>query len=279
MPKHQNARAIIIYNDYGTSSTSVSATQESLTQVFGDKYAIILADKSYVNHADWPSKTALFVMPGGFTRPHYDNLAEGGNQKISQFVNSGGKYLGICAGGYYGCRRTEFDVNHPLEVILEGPLNFYAGTAIGPAYGPNTYQYDSESGMRAAHIGCPDGKTPSTKVYFNGGCYFSEPEALLTESTLTESTLTKSPITAFKGIQQNVTVLSRYLDLPNNPPAIIATQNNRGIAVLSGVHFETSAKFIDKSEGADAADCQELENHEAGRAALFQNILINVLSL
>ena len=252
-------RTVIIYSDYGTSPASVSATKNELFRVFENKYQIILADKEYVNDYEWEIKTELFVMPGGFTKPHYKNLSSAGNMKIKRFVEGGGKYLGICAGGYYGCSKTEFDANHPLEILLNGPLDFYPGKAIGPAYGPNTYTYNSGKGMRAALISCSgDIDRKSTKIYFNGGCFFDE-------STIDSET-------------ENIRILSRYLDLPNTPPAIISCQVGLGIAVLSGVHFEISPKHIGKEKDTDLSVLAVLENHENQREKFF-DFIINQMNI
>ena len=60
-------------------------------------------------------------------------------------------------------------------------------------------------------------------VYFNGGCYFEMEEQALT----------------------NVTVLSNYLDLPQQPPAIVKCICDKGVAVLMGPHLEYDASDLD----------------------------------
>lgn len=41
-----------------------------------------------------------------------------GNRRIDQYVRRGGSYLGLCAGGYYGSSKCEFEVgNKVLEVV------------------------------------------------------------------------------------------------------------------------------------------------------------------
>ena len=45
---------------------------------------------------------AVLLLPGGFA-PHFsDALGEAGEAIIQQFVSSGGGFVGICAGAYYG---------------------------------------------------------------------------------------------------------------------------------------------------------------------------------
>jgi len=41
-----------------------------------------------------------------------------GNKLIREYVEQGGMYLGLCAGGYYGAQKVEFEVGTPLEVLI-----------------------------------------------------------------------------------------------------------------------------------------------------------------
>jgi hypothetical protein len=46
----------------------------------------------------------LFVMPGGSAYEIQDNLGASGKSKLTAFLDGGGNYLGMCAGGYYAAR-------------------------------------------------------------------------------------------------------------------------------------------------------------------------------
>ncbi|XP_060561391.1 uncharacterized protein TC_0305-like [Ruditapes philippinarum] len=72
-----------------------------------------------------------------------------------------------------------------------------------------------------------NGMPLNTKVYFNGGCYFKIDEERISDDT---------------------TVLSRYLDLPDSPAAIVRCQVQAGIAVLSGAHLEYDSEDIDDGD-------------------------------
>lgn len=152
------------------------------------------------------------IMPGGRDRPYHAALQGAGNAQIRAFVEDGGTYLGICAGAYYGCRKVEFDKGFPLEVCEDRELAFFSGTAVGPAYGKGTFEYESEKGARMAKLGTANGMI---QIYYNGGCYF-------------------------EGDFSHVKILARYLDLPGHPPAIIECPVDKGRAILSGVHLELS---------------------------------------
>lgn len=46
----------------------------------------------------------LFFMPGGSAYEIQDSLGPGGKTKLTSFLDGGGNYLGICAGGYYAAK-------------------------------------------------------------------------------------------------------------------------------------------------------------------------------
>ncbi len=156
---------------------------------------------------------STLIMPGGHgDRFYHASLKGAGNTQICSFVRNGGTYLGICAGAYYGCSRVEFDEGYPLEVCEDRELKFFQGTAIGPAFGKGTFEYNSEKGARIVKLSAEGGVF---HAYYNGGC-------------------------SFIGDFSNVRILSRYLDLPHHPPAIIECPFGKGRAILSGVHLELS---------------------------------------
>lgn len=50
------------------------------------------------------------------------------------YVQSGGSYLGLCAGAYYASSQVEFEPGSTLEVVGDRELDFFPGTARGAAY-------------------------------------------------------------------------------------------------------------------------------------------------
>lgn len=90
-------------------------------------------------------------------------------------MRRGGKYLGFCAGGYYGSGRCEFEVgNGELEVVGKRELAFFPGTCRGGAFGG--FAYGNEAGARAARVGVAEGMLKDgqseTVIYYNGGGVF-----------------------------------------------------------------------------------------------------------
>jgi len=118
-------------------------------------------------------------MPGGADLGYCRTLNGEGNRRISMYVNRGGAYLGLCAGGYYGCARCEFEIGKPgMEVAGNRELAFFPGTCRGLAF-PG-FVYHSEKGTRATEVKvnreallAAGGAVPEVfRTYYNGGGVF-----------------------------------------------------------------------------------------------------------
>lgn len=198
----------------------------------------------------WEADTKLLIIPGGRDIPYHNALKGVGNKRIRDFVESGGSFLGICAGAYFGCSLVEFDKGGELEVTGTRELAFFPGTAIGPAYGTGTYFYDSEKGMKASLISKKCGNT--FRAYFNGGCYFANAERY-----------------------HEIEIISRYLEIPGNPAAIIQTPQGMGKVILTGVHFEIG--LTDPNTTLIGKLKKPFLEHEATRRHFFEEIINSLL--
>jgi len=172
---------------------------------------------------------ALFVMPGGADLPYCRTLNGEGNRRISRYVNAGGAYLGLCAGGYYASGRCEFMEGDPkMEVVGDRELAFYPGVCRGLAF-PG-FVYHSEAGARAAELkvnkaafATAGGRLPETfRTYFNGGGVY---------------------VDANKYKNLGVEVLADYMEELNVDPgdggaAIIYRKVGDGQVILTGPHPE-----------------------------------------
>lgn len=92
------------------------------------------------------------------------------------------------------------------------------------------------------------------KVFFNGGGYFQEP----TDGHI-------SP--------DQIQVLSRYLDLPGHPAAIVLCKFGNGTAVLSGAHLEYHSQDIDDGDTTVADFLPILDQYACGREHMMKSIL------
>lgn len=161
-------------------------------------------------------------MPGGGDLGYCRVLNGEGNKTISQFVWNGGAYLGLCAGGYFGCGRVEFEVgNELMEVVGSRELSFFPGTCRGAAFAG--FAYASESGAKAPKLRI-EKKTLSDiapeefRSYYNGGGLFVDAEK-------------------YDGVE----VLARYtedLNVTGGDVAVVYCKIGRGGAILTGPHPE-----------------------------------------
>lgn len=195
---------IIVYQGPGVSPESLKHTLHTFSgsQVITPEQILT---------TDWEKETRLFIIPGGADLPYTRSLNGARNQKIRQFVENGGTYLGICAGAYFASSSVEFAKGTSLEVTGTRELQFFEGPAIGPLV---PYCYHNNSGARAIRLFYQD---QEVKVFYNGGCYFPNAQH----------------------------VLAYY---ENNLPAIIECRVGKGKAILSGVHFEYDPTLMDKND-------------------------------
>lgn len=249
-------KRILVYNGPGVDRASFENLRNALSeeQSLG-RYTVQAVNASYILNEDWELQTALFVMPGGRDLPYHRALKGAANQRLRSYIENGGKYFGVCAGAYYGCRYLEFEKGTPLEMMEERELAFFPGIAVGPAYGVGQFDYRSQRGARLAQLKLVDGQN-SLSCYFNGGCYFAEPQQY-----------------------QHVKVLAHYSDLQSPQAAILACCIGHGQALLSGVHPEFNPH--NENYNNDPYFCDLLPKMKAAeeeRQWLWQ-YLINCLAL
>ena len=201
----------------------------SLRRLLSPNYAVIPISGEAVLKEPWQSSCALLVMPGGADMGYCRTLNGEGNRRISQYVNRGGAYLGLCAGGYYGCARCEFEVGKPgMEVTGDRELAFFPGTCRGLAF-PG-FKYHTETGSRATEIKVnreflltAGGAVPEVfRTYYNGGGVF---------------------VDASKFKDRGVEVLASYtdklaVDAGEGSAAIVYCKVGDGGAVLTSPHPE-----------------------------------------
>ncbi|XP_071155912.1 uncharacterized protein [Mytilus edulis] len=233
---------IFVYYGKGVSKEATEMLFESLKTMCGH-YKISLISPEEIRKGDLLRTAALLAIGGGYDTGYIQALQSDGIRNIKNYVEGGGSYLGICAGAYLACRRIEFDKGGKFEVCGSRDLGFFPGVCIGPTF-PG-FLYDSEAGAHAAQIKTDDSMVtkisstdqgskdiipkdiPDTYLYFNGGGHF----------TLDDKT------------SQNVKIIARYNNSPDGipHPAVVWCKVGRGVAVLSGPHFEYIADKLDPS--------------------------------
>ncbi|GAB7348868.1 hypothetical protein MBLNU459_g7569t1 [Dothideomycetes sp. NU459] len=234
---------VLVYSGNGATVESVRHCLWSLRRLLGPNYAVIPISGEAVLREPWPASCALFVMPGGADLGYCRTLNGEGNRRISQYVNKGGAYLGLCAGGYYGCQRCEFEEGkQAMEVVGDRELAFYPGICRGLAF-PG-FVYHSEVGTRAAELKVNRAALPTSeglvpevfRSYYNGGGVFVDADKLK---------------------HRGVEVLASYtetlsVDSGEGAAAVVYRKIGEGSVILTGPHPEFAAVNLDK--GADIMD-------------------------
>lgn len=128
----QALRTILVYHDLGCCEQSTLALCSQLERAAGKWFQIRLVDSHYLRKTSWERETYGLAMGGGSCTMWERLLQETGMQKIHNFVFGGGRYLGICAGAYFGSSYSFFLELGQLPLIKARPLRFYQGSAVGP---------------------------------------------------------------------------------------------------------------------------------------------------
>jgi len=217
---------VLVYNDEGVDRTCLQWVSIFFKKR-GNKVKDVNAD-FLISDTKWITQYDKIVIPGGADCPYHEKLKGIGCDNIRKFVENGGTYIGICAGGYFGSKKVEFALGTDLEVNEYRELAFFPGIARGPMLKP--YVYDSEEGASAAKIRSSiDGSVFYS--YHNGG------------STFVLDRISKD------GIE----VLAEYAD-ENNTPAVIRCKYGKGQAILSGIHFEADPQLLYSTSPAEELD-------------------------
>ncbi|KAF2863844.1 class II aaRS and biotin synthetase [Piedraia hortae CBS 480.64] len=231
---------VLVYSGQGTTLYSVRYAIDSLRSLLGPNYAVLPVTAQQIINEPWASSCALLVIPGGADLGYCRELNGVGNRRIKQYVDLGGRYLGFCAGGYYGCGRCEFEEGRALEVVGDRELAFFPGTCRGLAF-PG-FIYHSEAGTRASELAVNRRALPNApdqfRTYYNGGGVFVD-------------------AADFPGTE----VLASYVSEPvvesKGRAAVVYCRVGDGAAILTGPHPEFAGENLDPDDPSGPPDYPE----------------------
>ncbi|CDZ96867.1 Biotin holocarboxylase synthetase/biotin-protein ligase [Phaffia rhodozyma] len=212
--------AVLIYSGPGVSATCLAQTTHCFSRMLSQHYTVSHLTPHSLLADPWPASCALLVLPGGRDLPYVEHIGAYGNARIRDYVQSGGSYLGICAGGYYASAHVAFAPGDAeLEVVGDRELAFWPGTCHGPVF-PG-FQYGTELGAHLANVGDSDvdPALQATCLYYNGGGHFISP---LPDGAM----------------PPGATVLAKFVDHPDKPNAGILIKHGQGTVILLGFHPE-----------------------------------------
>ncbi|VEU24075.1 DEKNAAC105247 [Brettanomyces naardenensis] len=254
---------VLVYSGQGTTPESVKHCLETFRLLLSPYYSVTNVSASTIIDQPWESKTSLLVIPGGADLPLCRAFNGEPNRKIDRFVRRGGKFIGLCSGGYYASHRCEFEVGDPsMEVSGTRELGFFPGTCRGCAY--KGFSYGSDIGAKAVEVSVNQQSLPGFKDstvfnYYNGGGLFVNAQSY-----------------------SNTEVLASYseqadvLDSPEgNQAAVVLCSVGRGKALLAGTHPEFTPDLL--QESAEVPGFSEviktLRNHNGQRLAFLRACL------
>lgn len=226
---------VLIYSGPGTTPACVNQCLETFRVLFTPYYSVSTVSEHILRDQPWEDKTAVIIIPGGADLPIVKEFREKINEKIKKYVQKGGKYIGICSGGYYGSGRCEFEVGTSMEVSGPRELKFFPGTCRGGVF--RGFKYGSEAGARVADLKIntsllPD--QPNTVYgYVNGGGLFVDANKYPNVQTL-----------AYYGDKLDVDY-----GADGKKAAVVLCKVSRGDALLFGPHLEFSPDLLKEDSG------------------------------
>ncbi|KAJ2714276.1 biotin holocarboxylase synthetase, partial [Coemansia spiralis] len=270
---------VLVYSGPGVGLNAHAYLLRTLRQFLSHRYAVIPVGPEALGREPWESKTAALVVPGGRDLPYAAALNGPINARIKEWVRRGGRYLGFCAGGYYGSARCVFEPGTPMEVVGNRELGLFPGTCLGCTY-PG-YSYTSEDGARAVEAIVERGafNVPDTvwrsdpalvRVYYNGGGYF------LTDDLAGRGTDDSGAVSVLVRYPPDVTDPRDRSKRITGAPAVISCKVGAGTAVLTGLHPEYAWDFLAPSsytQPHNRALVAQLRGHDAYRRRLLGAIL------
>lgn len=162
-PANLSHKKVVVYADAGVGPLCLAQTQSMLLEFLGHTHLVQTLDAPSLIQGEWFSNCDLLVMPGGADLPYVQKLSGPGNRLLQDFVRSGGAYLGLCAGAYYGTCFVLFDQGGPREVLGKRDLAFFPGKATGPLPGVEGPQVLP---MKIKGMSLP------LPLFYQDGCFF-----------------------------------------------------------------------------------------------------------
>jgi glutamine amidotransferase-like uncharacterized protein len=204
-PRAANAPLIGVFADAGVWPLGARSLVASLEAAGID---VEVMDWSLLQKSELKCYDAL-VFPGGYS--YFQQLSAGhrGLDAVRKYVEEGGRYFGICAGGFLASKDVHWEgEKYPY------PLQLFDGIAEGSIKEIAPWPNPGRARLAVTAAGNDFGLAAATnrEIYYQGGCRFVG--------------------------GTNTVVLANYFD---GSAAIIQRpfgKDGKGTVILSGVHFE-----------------------------------------
>lgn len=263
----QNPLRVAIYAD-ATSNASPSPLWHEMKRVLKEPaFKIDLVDQHDLRKPSFfGPDLAMFVLPGiaGETSAYPDHIGPEVNAKIHYFIQTGGTFMGYCAGAYYAAQTVRYTPEWAAHKGRDsGLLGLFGGAAWGPL--PNL-GVDGEDpryykGLTTARLAlCPKFRSAAAQALPAelDVCYSSGP--------------------TFEGIPLRGRVLARYAAHAGQAPAIVSFPVGNGLCILSGV-VPQYGYMSDPLPDPRLKDVMTaIAPHEAHRQLLFDTLMAGVVA-
>jgi glutamine amidotransferase-like uncharacterized protein len=180
----------------------------------------------------------VFWLPGGWSGDYEERITSQGMECIRQFVRTGGRFVGTCAGAFFAS----------TFIVWEGekfdyPTGLFAGQTVGPIAEIAPWPQCAMTGidLETQHPINATLTTPRQQLYYGG-------PAFVPNGT------------------QAVDVVATYVK--NGEPAAISFQYGQGYVFLTGLHFEAGPDCVGQNIKAASTEPSPGADWEFGRALL-----------
>lgn len=248
---------IAIYRGEGASALSLRQLVKAFRRL-APEMEVIRLSKEDIASGNWQG-IELLVFPGGRDLFYHESLSGEPVERLREWVFQGGRYWGICAGGYFGSSRVCLGIGEGNKITSQRQMRLYPGSALGPSLGNVEYDYLSQKECEVTPILLSEELGgESLLAYYNTGCSF-----VLDEKNEIETR-----------------ELGWYGDVraKDNSCCLVESFPGKGYALLCGVHPEFHSDYMPNDPDFHTQRVvAELKNGKEKIDELFKRLLSRVL--
>lgn len=245
-PQNQGAQTNKTFAIYTGENVASGEPALRIKDAFNDVAIKMVSGQSIQSEEALDDQTIALFLPGimGDHSPYSKELGRIGNEKIRDYVENGGVFIGGCAGAYYACSDILYDPPWLDQPKTSQPgLDFFNGLARGPL--PNL----------AKETGSPD--------WFED-CTHTEIEFDLNTGAKRKTNIIygNGPM-LFPDTQEEaeqINVIARYTSVAGEPIAIASKRVGKGLAIFLGVLPYYGADLYGDTEIDDSTEYNRFIN-------------------